>query len=114
MSNFDDLLNNAPAEDQTGKTLTKEEYAANFDKVYLEQETGNTLTEESAKEEYYYKLPYADYYLIYEEQDSTGDKYLFHLYEFVLDDSELGLGHTVTYGWYKVDKKTGSIEDVTQ
>jgi hypothetical protein len=77
-------------------------YAANFEKVY----TKNT-------DEYYYKLPFADYYLAYEGPVQGEEQYLFHLYEFVLDEPETGIGHTVTYGWYTVDKETGEITDNT-
>lgn len=76
----------------------KERYAANFEKVFL-----------GISEEYYYKLPIADYYLVYEGYEEDGNYYLLHLYEFVLDEPETGTGHTVTYGWYKVDKKSGLI-----
>jgi hypothetical protein len=83
--------------------LAKERYAANFDKV-----TSNT------NEEYYYKLPYADYYLVYEGSGTTEESYVIHLYEFVLDEPEIGIGHTVTYGWYTIDKTTGEITNQTQ
>jgi len=99
------------------KELTKEEdgvssmealdrikklYAANFEKVTKE-----------ASEEYYYKLPGAEYYLVNEGLQE--DKYyLIHLYEFVMDDPETGIGHTVTYGWYQIDKTTGKITVTVQ
>jgi hypothetical protein len=76
----------------------KERYAANFEKV-------DSIT----SEEYYYKLPIADYYLVYEGSESTEDNYLIHLYEFVLDEPDTGIGHTVTYGWYTIDKTSGEI-----
>jgi hypothetical protein len=82
--------------------MVREIYAANFEKVLGEPE-----------EEYYYKLPFADYYLVYEGAPED-EKYLIHLYEFVLDDPDTGIGHTVTYGWYTVDKATGIITDQTQ
>lgn len=47
MSDFDDLLNNAPAEDQTGKTFTKEEYAA---KKQAEREEVFALSDQTALE----------------------------------------------------------------
>ena len=76
----------------------QEIYATNFDKVPFEE----------GAEEYYYKLNQAEYYLVYE--GIGGDKcYLFHLYEFVLDEPETGLGHTVTYGWYSVAIRTGEV-----
>lgn len=82
--------------------LVKERYAANFEKV----------KREDSNEEYYYILLTADYYLVYEE--TIDDKYyLIHLYEFVLDEPDTGMGHTVTYGWYKVDKENGSIVEKT-
>ena len=80
----------------------KEIYAANFEKV-----PGETATE------YGYKLPDADYYLVYEGIQEEKE-YLIHLYEFVLDDPDTGIGHTVTYGWYTVDKITGFITDQMQ
>lgn len=87
--------------------LVKECYAANFDKVYVE------LIDDFANDtvdEYYYKLPFADYYLVYEGVQEE-NYYLIHLYEFVLDEPDTGIGHTVTYGWYTVDKMTGAITE---
>ena len=83
--------------------LVKLQYAANFKKIYLD-----------TKEDYYYKLSSADYYLDYEGEDETEQEYLFRLYEFVLDDSETGIGHYVTYGWYTVNWESKEITDTTQ
>ncbi len=80
----------------------KMQYAANFDKILLDE-----------GENYYYKLSVADYYLTYEGMDVAGQKYLIHLYEFVLDELDTGIGHTVTYGWYTVDIASGTITDET-
>lgn len=82
-----------------GLDLIKEHYADNFDRIVSGQ-----------GEDYYYKLNIADYYLTYEGIGERG-QYLFRLYEFVLDDPEEGIGHTVTYGWYTVDKSTGKITE---
>ena len=82
----------------------KELFAANFEKVNRK----NTC------EEYYYKLPLADYYLVYEGAGESEKEYVFHLYEFVIDEQETGIGHTVTYGWYSVNKESGVITDQTQ
>ena len=87
--------------------LVKIQYAANFEKVYPEHEN---LT----YEEYYYKLPIADYYLVYEGRGETEQNYLIHLYEFVLDEPDTGIGHTVTYGWYTVNRESGIITDQMQ
>jgi hypothetical protein len=78
--------------------LVKEMYATNFDKI-----------SETDSEEYYYKLSIGDYYLVNEGLDTNEKCYQIHLYEFVLDEPESGIGHTVTYGWYNVDKITGEI-----
>ncbi len=80
----------------------KERYAANFIKS-----SSNT------KDDYYYKLPFADYYLVYEGKGATEKDYLFHLYEFVEDEPDTGIGHTVTYGWYTVNNQTGVIINQT-
>ena len=79
--------------------LVKEEYATNFNKISLQENRGD----------YFYKLEIADYYLVYEDTDDITGNYLFHLYEFVLDDIDTGIGHTVTYGWYWVNPNTGVI-----
>lgn len=90
--------------------IVKECYAANFEKIYYEQsENEQTYTAKDAAQ-YYYKLPIADYYLVYEGIGATEKEYLIHLYEFVVDEPETGLGHTVTYGWYTIDSKTGFIK----
>ena len=78
--------------------LVKERYADNFEKV-----------DSYTSEEYYYKLPLADYYLVYEGKGAIEKEYLIHLYEFVLDEPDTGIGHTVTYGWYTIDKTSGEI-----
>ena len=80
--------------------LVKKSYASNFERIML------------TEKEYYYKLNLADYYLVYEGQGETEQQYIFHLYEYVQDEPELGIGHTVTYGWYQVDKITGKILEV--
>lgn len=83
--------------------LVKERYAANFDKVY-----------EKAEDKYYYKLAFAEYYLEYEGEVGTDKDYLVHLYEFVVDEPETGMGHTVTYGWFTVDSLSGAILEKTE
>lgn len=79
--------------------IVKETYAANF--------TKNSLQENP--EDYYYKLDTADFYLVYEDTDDITGNYLIHLYEFVIDDTDTGIGHTVTYGWYWVDQYSSEI-----
>ncbi len=79
--------------------MVKDRYAGNFTKIALE----------GADRKYYYKLEPYEYYLVYEELEDDRF-YLIHLYEFVMDEPETGIGHTVTYGWYAVDRWTGSLE----
>ena len=81
----------------------QEIYATNFDKVFLEE----------GSEEYYYKLSQSEYYLVYEGIEA-GKCYLFHLYEFVLDEPDTGIGHTVTYGWYSVLIESGEVISVVE
>jgi len=38
--------------------------------------------------------------------------YVVHGYEVVVDDEKTGSGHTATFGWYCVDKKTGSVYEL--
>ena len=99
--------------------LVKKHYAANFEKVYYLNDTDLNNMYEVLESKlilgesellYYYKLKLADYFLVYEGLSETGDEYLIHLYEFVTDDFEDGIGHTVTYGWFNVDKTTGVIK----
>ncbi len=78
--------------------IVKERYATNYEKV-----------DQYPNEEYYYKLASADYYLVYEGEVGEENNYLIHLYEFVISDYDTGLGHTVTYGWYTIDRKSGEI-----
>lgn len=80
--------------------LVKSRYTANFKRI------------EATEDEYYYQLDLADYYLVYEGKGESEQQYLIHLYEFVLDEPEEGIGHTVTYGWYLVDRITGDIIEV--
>ena len=87
--------------------MVKAEYAANFEKIIPDEYVGT-------EEEYYYKLPFADYYLVFEGESGTKGEYLMHLYEYVLDEPDDGIGHTVTYGWYTVDSLTGNITEQTK
>ena len=80
--------------------IVKEKYAANFIRQKADEE-----------ENYYYKLLNAEYYLVYEGQGATEDEYIIHLYEFVTDDPIENIGHTVTYGWYRVDRNTGEVTE---
>lgn len=81
----------------------KERYGANFDKVLLPGE-----------DDYYYKLSFAEYYLVYEGQGETEEEFLYRLYEFVLDEPAEGIGHTVTYGWYSVNRYTEEVKELQQ
>lgn len=74
-------------------------YATNFVKIISEDSNS-----------YYYKLETQDYYLVSEGLEEER-YYLIHLYEFVLDEADTGIGHTVTYGWFAVDRWTGEIEE---
>jgi hypothetical protein len=82
--------------------IVKSQYAANFTKVAITEDT------------YYYQLEHETYYLAYEEESEAGTDYLIHLYEFVDEEGGSGIGHTVTYGWYLVDKTTGRITEMLQ
>lgn len=79
--------------------IVKEVYATNFTKISLEKNPY----------EYFYKLDNAEYYLVYEDTDDKTGNYLFHLYEFVQDDIDTGIGHTVTYGWYWMNPYTEDV-----
>ncbi len=82
--------------------IIKGQYAANFEKVGITEDT------------YYYQLEDTGYYLAYEEEMEARTDYLIHLYEFVEDEPVSGIGHTVTYGWYRVDRETGRITEMLQ
>ena len=82
--------------------IVKTQYAANFTKVAITEDT------------YYYQLENETYYLAYEEDSDEATQYLIHLYEFVDEGGESNIGHTVTYGWYLVDKTTGRITEMLQ
>lgn len=82
--------------------MVKERYADNFERIW--SESGD----------YYYQLPLANYYLVYEGCNDTDTNYVIHLYEFVVDEEDTGIGHTVTYGWYLVDKVTGEIRSTME
>lgn len=79
--------------------MVQRKYATNFVKIVSQTEP----------EVYYYKLADADYYLIYEGTEEESGYYLIHLYEFVLDEPNTGIGHTVTYGWFRIDPETREI-----
>lgn len=82
--------------------LVKNRYASTFVKVDSGQ----------AEDSYYYKLPEAELYLVYEGMDQAGERYLIHLYEFITEDTATGMGHSYTYGWYGVEPGTGTVIDL--
>ncbi len=108
------------AEGQYGKALSPEETAHTKRSVLTEQEALDRVKAKYATnfskvirvdgESYFYQLDIADYYLISEGLEGEHN-YLIHLYEFVVDEADTGIGHTVTYGWYSVDRRTGEIEE---
>ena len=82
--------------------MIKKQYAADYQKIPYKN-----------KKNYYYKHPEYNYYLVYEGMEDNRRKYLIHHYEFVIDDENTGIGHTYTYGWYQVDKKSGAVSKIT-
>lgn len=82
--------------------MIRKQYAADYVKILCDN-----------KKDYYYKDPEFNFYLVYEGMEDKKTKYLIHQYEFVVDEEDTGLGHTYTYGWYLVDKKTGVISKTT-
>lgn len=82
--------------------IIKKQYTADYQKVPYKN-----------KKNYYYKDPEYNFYLVYEGMEDHRTKYLIHHYEFVIDDENTGIGHTYTYGWYQVDKKSGAISKIT-
>ena len=82
----------------------KEEYTTNFTKVSLQEN----------QKDYFYMMNLPNYYLVYEGTDENTGEYLIHLYEFVVDEIDTGIGHTVTYCWYWVDPYTGEIQEYPQ
>jgi len=79
--------------------LVKDKFAADFEQQYYSLDM----------DLYCYKLPDAELYLAYEGLGESEDEYLIHLYEFVCDDHDSGMGHSYTYAWYTVNRVTGCI-----
>jgi len=73
----------------------------------------NAITQEDALHSIYNLVgPLKDgYYINYDHLETLNDKkyYVIQYYEVVLDNTETGEGHTVTYDWFYVDKRTGEI-----
>lgn len=51
--------------------------------------------------------------VVYDHDADNGD-YIIHVYEFVVDNSQTGEGHTTTWGWYGVNKQTKMVYDAMQ
>jgi tetratricopeptide (TPR) repeat protein len=51
--------------------------------------------------------------VVYDHDADNGD-YIIHVYEFVVDNSQTGEGHTTTLGWYGVNKQTKMVYDAMQ
>ncbi|MFK9089917.1 tetratricopeptide repeat protein [Bacillus salipaludis] len=81
-------------QEEATKTLTKEQ-AVDLVKKYL-----NITSEQNVK-------------VVYDHDADNGD-YVIHVYEFVVDNPSTGEGHTVTWGWYGVNKQTKAVYDAMQ
>ncbi|CAH2714901.1 hypothetical protein BACCIP111895_02077 [Neobacillus rhizosphaerae] len=51
--------------------------------------------------------------VVYDHDADNGD-YIIHVYEFVVDNSSTGEGHTTTLDWYGVNKNTKAIYDAME
>lgn len=68
-----------------------------------------TSTEAAQLVKNYLNITNTKLHIEYDHMD--GDNYIIHVYEVVIDDPETQIGHTATYGWYGVNKKTKEIYD---
>lgn len=57
--------------------------------------------------EKYYPNPPKQLHIAIDHSDEN--EYVIHAYENVIDDPKTGAGHTATWGWYYVNKKTGKV-----
>lgn len=118
--------NQQEAEDENNQQETEEKEEQDKDentqqendKPSKDENQSKSLTHEEAKEEvlkYLYgnnviledTIEGSNFILDYDHDESG--KYVFHLYEIVQPEGEVG--HTATVGWYAVDPNTGEVTD---
>ena len=58
---------------------------------------------------YFYISPLKNFYLSYDSFSEIEGLHIIRLYEYIVDDREIGIGHAVTYGWYGVNRVTGKV-----
>jgi len=80
-----------------------------LDIVYKPAPGEEPLISEFSGNPYYIISSGGNYFLRVDNYNEKGNYYLLQEYEFVLDDPDAGMGHTVTYNWYKVDASTGEV-----
>ncbi|WP_025727313.1 tetratricopeptide repeat protein [Heyndrickxia ginsengihumi] len=75
------------------------------------QGTNQSLTQEEAVNlvKQYLGVDSDDKTIVQYDHDDGQGNYIIHVYEKVIDDPSTGVGHSVTRGWYSVNKKTKKI-----
>jgi len=102
------------------QTVTVKQNATNSQIPTAKQTTGEkqnqTLTTKQAEDLVRAQLnlqPDQNVKVEYDHDASNGD-YIIHVYEFVVDNPSTGDGHTVTLGWYGVNKQTKKVYNMMQ
>ncbi|PKG22897.1 tetratricopeptide repeat protein [Niallia nealsonii] len=94
---------------QQKKTSAPQEPKQETDTKQTEEKQTTELTSSEAVQlvKNYLNLNNEKMHVEYDHMD--GDNYIIHVFEVVIDDPKTNVGHTATYGWYGVNKKTKEI-----
>ncbi|MCL2772249.1 MAG: hypothetical protein FWD71_02770 [Oscillospiraceae bacterium] len=105
-----DVLNENNSETQSSQEILSGQEALELVKnFYFYESAFEPLKIEN--DQFMYKFKDTNFYLETDNYicDDSGNYYIIHLYEVVIDDPLTGTGHTATSNWYKVNTETKEI-----
>lgn len=98
---------------EEAQQVTKDQTAKNTQENQTKQDANKVLTHQEAEELVRKYLDIQSDPNVKAEYDHDNEKgdYVIHVYEVVIDNPSTHEGHTSTWGWYGVNKKTKAIYD---
>lgn len=91
-----------------GKAIGENVTLRGYD-LYIGKVPKLNITESQAVKMVKEKYGFTTYPQIVEVDYIEGNNYVVHAYDIAIVDKKTGEGHTMTYGWYYVNKDTGKI-----
>lgn len=106
----------AKKKDEQEKQKQAEEEKRQEEEKRKQEEANKALTPKQAEDlvrQHLHLQSNSNVKVEYDHDADNGD-FIIHVYEFVVDNPSTGEGHTATWGWYGVNKKTKAIYDAMQ